>query len=72
MKKFKKDLQHEDKVIVYHKVNRNGDHIYYFYDNGKKVYLDWGEIGHIPNCEDAFPHPQKDIDLILDDIIWED
>jgi len=67
-----KKLRNGDASIVYHEVDEEGNHLYWFYDGGKRVGLDWGEIGHIPNGGDRFPHPERDIDLRLDDILWAD
>lgn len=63
-------LRSGDSVKVYHEVDGEGNHYYWFCDKGKRVDLDWGEIGHIPNAGDRFAHPERDIDLRLDDIIW--
>jgi hypothetical protein len=61
-----KKLKHNARVIVYHEVS------YFFYDGKRRVDLDWGQVGHIPNGGDRFPHPERDIDLRLDDILWAD
>ena len=61
-------LRHNDKVIIYHKIDDEGNHYYYFYGGKRKIDLDWGETGLIPNSGDGFPHPNRDIDSILDDI----
>jgi len=65
-----KKLKQNDKVIVYHKIDEEGNHYYYFYDGKKRIELDWGETGHIPNGGDSFSHPYKEIDLVLDEILW--
>jgi len=65
-----KRLAHNDAVLVYHKIDNEGNHEYYFYDDGKKVELLWGITGHTPNHGDRFPHPERNIDLHLDDILW--
>ncbi len=65
-----KILRQNDKVVVFHKIDEEGNHSYYFYDGKRKIELDWGETGLIPNSGDSFPHPDRDIDLILDDILW--
>ncbi len=65
-----KNLKQNDKVIVYHKIDEEGNHHYYFYDGGKKIDFDWGEIGHVPNSGDRISHSKRDIDLRLDDILW--
>ncbi|MCM8785648.1 MAG: hypothetical protein NC827_02790 [Candidatus Omnitrophica bacterium] len=65
-----KTLRRNDKVVVYHKIGEEGDHYYSFYDGKKKIELDWGETGLIPNADDRFPNSDRDIDLILDDILW--
>ena len=67
-----KELKCNDKIIIYHEIDEEGDHHYYFYDGEKKVDLDWGQIGHVPNADDCFPHPERDIDLVLYDILWAD
>jgi len=67
-----KMLKHNSKVIVYHNIDEDGNHCYYFYDGKKKIKLIWGETGYIPNFGDRFPHPQKEIDLRLDNIVWAD
>jgi len=64
------NLKQNDKVIVYYKIDEEGNHHYYFYDGRKKVDLDWGEVGHVPNSGDRFSHPKRDIDLRLDSILW--
>jgi len=65
-----KRLKQNDKIAVYHQIDQKGNHYYYFYDGGRRIYLDWGETGLIPNAGDRFPHPERDIDLKLDDILW--
>jgi len=65
-----KELRHNDKIIVYHEIGEEGDHYYYFYDGEKKVELDWGQTGFVPNANDRFPHPERDIDLTLYDVLW--
>ena len=65
-----KKLKQNDKIIVYHKIDEAGNHYYYFYDCKEKIELDWGETGHIPNGNDRFSHPVREIPLILDDILW--
>jgi len=65
-----KSVKQNDKVIVYHKIDEEGNHYYYFYDGRKKVDLEWGEVGHIPNASDRFSHLKRNIDLRLDDILW--
>ncbi|RLI65062.1 MAG: hypothetical protein DRO67_03235 [Candidatus Asgardarchaeum californiense] len=55
-------------VIVYHEVDDEGNHYYYFYDGNKRVDLDWGETGLVPNAGDRFSHPSKDEDLRLGEI----
>lgn len=67
-----KKLQNRDKITIYHEINEAGDHNYFFFDGTERVDLDWGDIGHIPNAGDSFPHPNRDIDLELDDILWAD
>jgi hypothetical protein len=57
-----------DKVIVYHEVDEDGNHFYFFYDGNNKIELDWGETGFIPNFGDRFPHPDREIDLVLNGI----
>jgi hypothetical protein len=65
-------LRSDNSVKVYHEVDDEGNHFYWFYEKGERIDLDWGETGHIPNCGDRFPHPKRDIDLRLDDILWAD
>ncbi|MGQ9631894.1 MAG: hypothetical protein ACUVXI_16520 [bacterium] len=65
-----KTLRQNDKITVYHKIDEDGNHYYYFYDGKKKVELIWGSTGLVPNFGDRFPHPDKDIDLRLDNILW--
>lgn len=65
-----KSLKQNDKVIVYHEIDGEGNHYYYFYDYKKKVELIWGSTGLIPNIGDRFPHPNRHIDLRLDAILW--
>jgi len=65
-------LKQNSEIVVYHNVDEEGNHSYYFYDENEKVDLDWGEVGHIPNRGDRFAHPEKSIDLRLDDILWAD
>ncbi len=65
-------LRNNSSVTVYHEVDDEGNHYYYFYDGGKKIDLDWGCVGHIPNTGDRFSHPGSDIALRLDDILWAD
>ncbi len=67
-----KKLRQNTEVVVYHDVDDEGNHSYYFYDEDEKVDLDWGEVGHIPNRDDRFPHPDKNLDLRLDNILWAD
>jgi len=67
-----KNLRSGDVSVVYHEVDEEGNHSYWFYDGDERVDLDWGETGHIPNSGDRFPHPDRDIDLRLDDILWAD
>jgi len=67
-----KKLKHNARTIVYHEVSDEGDHSYFFYDGKRRVELDWGQVGHIPNGGDRFPHPERDIALRLDDILWAD
>ena len=57
-----KERNIEEKVVVYH------SHLYYFYDKGEKVFLDWGETGFIPNEGDFFLHPEKEKDIELEAI----
>jgi hypothetical protein len=47
-----KTLSESDKVIVYHMIDEEGNHSYYFYDGRKKVKLDWGEVGLTPDSGD--------------------
>ena len=63
-----RELKHGDSVVVYHEIEE-GEHCYYFCDGGRRIDLDWGETGHVPNATDRFPHPEVDIDLRLDDIL---
>ena len=65
-------LRDNEKVIVYHKIDEDGNHYYFFFDSKKKIDLDWGETGHVPNGGDRFPHPKRDIDLRLNDVCWAD
>jgi len=65
-----KRLKHGDRVVLYHDISPEGDHSYYFFDMEKRVMLDWGEIGHVPNYSDRFDHPQRDVTLKLDGILW--
>jgi len=65
-------LRQNSEVIVYHDVDEEGNHTYYLYDGRRKVTLDWGVVGHIPNRGDRFTHPRRDIDLRLSDIVWPD
>jgi len=67
-----KKLKHNQGIIVYHEFSDEGDHSYFFNDGKRRVDLDWGQVGHIPNGGDRFPHPERDIDLRLDDILWAD
>ena len=67
-----KRLRDGDYVQVYHEVTDEGEHWYKFYDGEKRLDLDWGQTGHIPNGGDRFPHPRRDIDLHLDGIIGAD
>jgi len=67
-----KRLKHNAEIVVYHNVDEEGNHSYYFYDENEQVDLDWGEVGHIPNRGDRFPHLEKNIDLRLDGILWVD
>ena len=57
-----------DRVTVYRKTDEEGNYYYFFFDGDEKVELDWGETGFIPNIGDRFPHPSRDIDLILSEI----
>jgi hypothetical protein len=66
-----KKLKHNSWVTVYHRIDNEGNHYYWFMDGTKVIYLCWGETGLIPNHGDRFPHPKKNIDLHLDDILWE-
>ncbi len=56
-------------INVYHKVDDEGNHLYFFYDSGEKIDLDWGDTGHIPNAGDTFPHPKRNIDFRPNDIL---
>ena len=67
-----KKLKNGEDVKVYHEIDDQGNHYYWFLDGNKKVNLDWGGTGLIPNRGDRFPHPKKEIDLHLDDILWTD
>ena len=57
-------------VQVYHEFTDEEKHCYWFYDGKERINLDWGQTGHIPNGGDQFPHPKREIDLHLDDIVW--
>jgi hypothetical protein len=65
-------LRHRERVKVYHEVDDEGNHLYWFSDGAKRIDLDWGEIGHIPNSDDLFPYPEREIDLRLDYVSWAD
>ena len=44
-------LRQNDRITVYHKIDDEGNHCYYFYDGNKKIELDWGETGLIPKIK---------------------
>lgn len=67
-----KKLKNRNSVKVYHEIDDESNHYYWFLDGNEKVDLDWGETGHIPNSGDQFPHPKRDMDLHLDGILWSD
>ena len=61
-----------DRVTVYRKTDEDGNHYYFFFDGNEKVDLDWGETGFIPNIGDRFPHPTRNIDLVLKEIFLDE
>lgn len=65
-----KRLNAGEYATVYHEVTPDGNHLYWFLDGGRKIYLDWGEIGHFPDADQRFPHPSRNMDLRLYDILW--
>mgnify|MGYP001048373214 CR=1 FL=1 len=64
-----KKLKDGDYVRVYHEVDDNGEHWYWFCDGNKTVYLDWGETGLVPNWNDRFSHPERNIELRLEGVV---
>jgi len=61
-----------DRVSVYRETDEDGNHCYFFFDGKSRVELDWGETGFVPNIGDRFPHPRKDVDLVLDKLCLEE